>query len=99
MQTTNVNKTIGIILEDLGYDTVIIDTMSDTNRKQFCESVAPYIQEWLMPFQPLEVQSIPYITRTLCRRFDVPFNEEIEPKFVRKPKKLRGEVKYGKKTS
>lgn len=89
MQTPNVNKTIEIILEDIGYDTARIDSMSGIDRKQFCESVAPCVQEWLLPFQPSEVQSIPYITRTLCRRFDVPFNEEIETRFVRRPKKLR----------
>lgn len=86
MQTINVNKSVEIILDDLGYDTSYIDGMSDTDREEFCRMVTPYVQEWLMPFHPTEVQSIPYITRALCHRFNVPFNEEIEARFVRKPK-------------
>jgi hypothetical protein len=86
MQTTNVNKSIEIILDDLGYDTAHIDTMSDADRAEFCRLVAPYVQEWLMPFDPTWVHSIPYIISALANRFNVPFNEEIESKFVRKPK-------------
>ncbi|WP_286884082.1 hypothetical protein [Aneurinibacillus sp. UBA3580] len=71
MQTTNINKSIEIILDDIGYDVSYIDGMSDTDREDFCRLVAPYVQEWLAPLEPTFVHSITYITRALCHRFNV----------------------------
>jgi hypothetical protein len=86
MDNVNTNCTIEIILEDLGYDTSLIDRMSEADRKEFTEKIAPHVQQWLAPYDPTWVQSLPSIIAALCHRFNVPFTGEIEPKFVRKPK-------------